>query len=237
MAALVADGEARAVAAGSSSTRGRSPARSGSSSSDAATGGASDANTTSGMGVPTLDGLGPIGGNDHSPAEYLEVASIVPRTTLLAGAAARDRRDPEVARLARRRPARVTRPPADLVGRAVRGDRRLQPGGRRRRRAAGSRARRTPGRTASRAIPATPRGQARAALEIIEPALGEAGFAPRGRRPDPDVRHRHRRRAAPSWPSTARCSATIRPASTLVEVVGADRADLLVEIEAEARRG
>jgi len=52
---------------------------------DAATGGASDANTTSGMGVPSIDGLGPIGGMDHSPAEYLEVASIVPRTTLLAG--------------------------------------------------------------------------------------------------------------------------------------------------------
>jgi glutamate carboxypeptidase len=52
---------------------------------DAATGGASDANTTSGMGVPSLDGLGPIGGNDHSPVEYLEVDSIVPRTTLLAG--------------------------------------------------------------------------------------------------------------------------------------------------------
>ena len=51
---------------------------------DCATGGASDANTTSGLGVPTLDGLGPIGGNDHSPAEYLEVDSIVPRTTLLA---------------------------------------------------------------------------------------------------------------------------------------------------------
>jgi glutamate carboxypeptidase len=52
---------------------------------DAATGGASDANTTSGMGVPSLDGLGPIGGNDHAPAEYLDVESIVPRTTLLAG--------------------------------------------------------------------------------------------------------------------------------------------------------
>ncbi len=64
---------------------------------DASTGGASDANTTSGMGVPTLDGLGPIGGNDHSPAEYLEVESIVPRTTLLAGlllAIARDRELP-----------------------------------------------------------------------------------------------------------------------------------------------
>jgi glutamate carboxypeptidase len=51
---------------------------------DAATGGASDANTTGGMGVPTLDGLGPVGGGDHSPAEYLELDSIVPRTTLLA---------------------------------------------------------------------------------------------------------------------------------------------------------
>ena len=52
---------------------------------DTSTGGASDANTTSGMGIPSLDGLGPIGGNDHAPAEYLEVDSIVPRTTLLAG--------------------------------------------------------------------------------------------------------------------------------------------------------
>lgn len=52
---------------------------------DAATGGASDANTTSGMGVASLDGLGPIGGGDHSPAEYLDVESIVPRTTMLAG--------------------------------------------------------------------------------------------------------------------------------------------------------
>lgn len=63
---------------------------------DAATGGASDANTTSGMGVPSLDGLGPIGGNDHAPAEYLEVDSIVPRTTLLAGLLLAIARDPEV---------------------------------------------------------------------------------------------------------------------------------------------
>jgi glutamate carboxypeptidase len=52
---------------------------------DAATGGASDANTTAGMAVPTIDGLGPVGGNDHSPAEYLELDSIVPRVSLLAG--------------------------------------------------------------------------------------------------------------------------------------------------------
>ena len=47
------------------------------------------------MGVPTLDGLGPIGGLDHAPGEYLELDSIVPRVTLLAAlllATARDRR-------------------------------------------------------------------------------------------------------------------------------------------------
>jgi glutamate carboxypeptidase len=60
---------------------------------DAQTGGASDANTTSGLGVPTLDGLGPVGGDDHAPGEYLELDSIVPRVTLLAAlllATARD---------------------------------------------------------------------------------------------------------------------------------------------------
>ena len=51
---------------------------------EAATGGASDANTTAGMGVPTLDGLGPVGGDDHSPAEWIERSSLVPRTALLA---------------------------------------------------------------------------------------------------------------------------------------------------------
>jgi len=52
---------------------------------DAATGGASDANTTSAMGVPTIDGLGPIGGDDHSPAEWVDLTSVVPRVSLLAG--------------------------------------------------------------------------------------------------------------------------------------------------------
>jgi len=64
---------------------------------DVATGGASDANTTSGMGVPSIDGLGPIGGRDHSPDEYLEVDSIVPRTTLLAALLLATGRDPVVA--------------------------------------------------------------------------------------------------------------------------------------------
>jgi glutamate carboxypeptidase len=63
---------------------------------DAATGGSSDANTTAAAGVPSLDGLGPVGGNDHTPGEYVRVSSIVPRTTLLAalvlaaGSAGRD---------------------------------------------------------------------------------------------------------------------------------------------------
>jgi glutamate carboxypeptidase len=64
---------------------------------DVATGGASDANTTSGLGVPTIDGLGPIGGMDHSPEEYLEVDSIVPRTALLAALLLEVGRDPVVA--------------------------------------------------------------------------------------------------------------------------------------------
>jgi glutamate carboxypeptidase len=52
---------------------------------DAATGGASDANTIAAAGTPVLDGLGPVGGDDHSSAEWLELDSIVPRTALLAG--------------------------------------------------------------------------------------------------------------------------------------------------------
>ncbi len=63
---------------------------------DASTGGASDANTTAGLGVASLDGLGPIGGNDHSPAEYLDVESIVPRTTMLAGLLLAIAADPEI---------------------------------------------------------------------------------------------------------------------------------------------
>jgi len=51
---------------------------------DTATGGASDANTTAAVGLPTLDGLGPIGGDDHSASEWLDLESVVARTTLLA---------------------------------------------------------------------------------------------------------------------------------------------------------
>jgi glutamate carboxypeptidase len=56
---------------------------------DAATGGASDANTTSAAGVPTLDGLGPVGGDDHGPKEWIDLDSVVPRISLLAGLVSR----------------------------------------------------------------------------------------------------------------------------------------------------
>jgi glutamate carboxypeptidase len=51
---------------------------------DVATGGASDANVLASLGIPVLDGLGPIGGLDHSPEEYIEADSLLPRTALLA---------------------------------------------------------------------------------------------------------------------------------------------------------
>ncbi len=50
----------------------------------ASTGGASDASIAAAEGVPALDGLGPVGGLDHGPHEYIKLDSIVPRTTLLA---------------------------------------------------------------------------------------------------------------------------------------------------------
>ncbi len=52
---------------------------------ESATGGASDASNLAEIGVPVLDGLGPIGGMDHSPQEYILPESILPRTALLAG--------------------------------------------------------------------------------------------------------------------------------------------------------
>jgi glutamate carboxypeptidase len=48
------------------------------------TGGISYANRLSTLGLPVLDGLGPIGGLDHSPDEYVLISSIVPRTAMLA---------------------------------------------------------------------------------------------------------------------------------------------------------
>jgi glutamate carboxypeptidase len=46
-------------------------------------GGGSDGNTTSALGVPTLDALGPRGRHFHTPNEYIEVDSLVPRAAAL----------------------------------------------------------------------------------------------------------------------------------------------------------
>jgi glutamate carboxypeptidase len=47
-------------------------------------GGGSDGNFTGALGVPTLDGLGAIGGGPHTREEYIELACLVPRTRLMA---------------------------------------------------------------------------------------------------------------------------------------------------------
>ena len=49
----------------------------------AATGGGSDGNFTAAIGIPTIDGLGPVGGGAHSATEYLEIESIEKRLLLL----------------------------------------------------------------------------------------------------------------------------------------------------------
>jgi glutamate carboxypeptidase len=48
-------------------------------------GGVSDGSWTAHLGLPTLDGLGPVGGDDHSPAEYVETSSFAPRCGVVAG--------------------------------------------------------------------------------------------------------------------------------------------------------
>ncbi len=50
----------------------------------ARTGGGSDISFAGYRGTPGLDGLGPVGGLDHGPDEYILLSSIVPRTALLA---------------------------------------------------------------------------------------------------------------------------------------------------------
>ena len=150
------------AAAGSSSTPRPSPARSASRSPTPRPaarptptrrpGWASRASTASGRSAATTT----------RPAEYLEVDSIVPRTTLLAGLLLAIAADPEVLAW-RAEPRRAGGGRRRVVTErrrissggpweAVAG---LQPGDRRRRRRAGSPARPTPGPTAGRAIRAT----------------------------------------------------------------------------------
>ncbi|MEB5480659.1 M20 family metallopeptidase [Shouchella clausii] len=50
---------------------------------ETATGGGSDASFTSALGIPTIDGMGPVGGNPHSEEEYVEIDSLQERSLLL----------------------------------------------------------------------------------------------------------------------------------------------------------
>jgi glutamate carboxypeptidase len=52
---------------------------------EASTGGASDGNFTSALGVPTLDGMGAVGEGAHATQESVLLVHIPPRTALLAG--------------------------------------------------------------------------------------------------------------------------------------------------------
>jgi glutamate carboxypeptidase len=52
---------------------------------DVGSGGASDANTTSALGIPTLDGLGAGGGLAHNPGEFIELDYLPERIALVAG--------------------------------------------------------------------------------------------------------------------------------------------------------
>jgi len=52
---------------------------------EATAGGVSDGSWTAAHGIPTLDGLGPVGGDDHSPAEYVETSSFALRCGVVAG--------------------------------------------------------------------------------------------------------------------------------------------------------
>jgi glutamate carboxypeptidase len=47
-------------------------------------GGGSDASTASGMGIPSIDGLGPRGKGFHTHDEYIEVATLVQKARALA---------------------------------------------------------------------------------------------------------------------------------------------------------
>ncbi|MFY0583935.1 M20/M25/M40 family metallo-hydrolase [Cystobacter fuscus] len=47
-------------------------------------GGGSDASTSSSMGIPSIDGLGPRGKGFHTVEEFIEVETLVPKAQALA---------------------------------------------------------------------------------------------------------------------------------------------------------
>ena len=182
---LVADGEARAVRPAGGARR-RDRAALGFELKDTATGGASDANTTSGHGRAV----------DRRPRPDRRERPLARRSTSRSTRSCRGRRssrgccwrsarDPVVTALASLDDATAQ---TDLVGRPVGGVGRLQPSDRRRRRRAGSPGRPMRGRTAGRSTLAMPAPRPARRWAIVERALAEAGFALVGRRADPDVR-------------------------------------------------
>jgi glutamate carboxypeptidase len=52
---------------------------------ESSTGGVSDGSWTAWSGIPTLDGLGPVGGDDHTPFEYAELDTFATRAGVVAG--------------------------------------------------------------------------------------------------------------------------------------------------------
>lgn len=62
-----------------------------------AVGGGSDGNITAGVGTPTLDGLGAVGGGAHADHEHVSVEEIPARTALLAALVAELRAEPSAA--------------------------------------------------------------------------------------------------------------------------------------------
>ncbi len=62
---------------------------------EAATGGGSDGNFTSALGIPTLDGMGAVGEGAHAAHESILIAELVPRTVLLAAMLLPDEKAPE----------------------------------------------------------------------------------------------------------------------------------------------
>lgn len=54
-------------------------------STEQAVGGGSDGNFTAALGVPTLDGLGAVGGGAHADHEYLVIGAMTERANLVAG--------------------------------------------------------------------------------------------------------------------------------------------------------
>ena len=52
---------------------------------EGSTGGASDGNLTSALGIPTLDGLGAVGGSAHAIDEWVDISTLPKRAALIAG--------------------------------------------------------------------------------------------------------------------------------------------------------